>query len=753
VRQDATGAERSSADAIMNVLDALDEGVVGVDLLGRVSAINREAARLTGVEREGAIGSAVGDTVRLFDESTGEPLVLEGASPTAERRAIVVDARGGRTPVAQRCIALRGPDDEVQGMVLRLRRLGDEVVQGPDAHAALARSGILGILTTDLTGRVLEVNDAALAMAGYPRDEVMAPGFRWSELTPSEWRAQDEVRIAELRRSGASPVREKEYVRKDGKRVSVLVGSAAVHDARGAKTDTYLSFVLDVTAQRRAESALARLQKAEASEERFRGLLEAAPDAIVIVDPSGRIVLVNASTEAIFRRPRSELLGASVESLVPQRFRERHTAQHQAFFAQALRKPTPALELCGLRADECEFPLEMTLSPLTTEEGPLVILAMRDISDRRHAEAQRARLAAIVDSSDDAIVGKTLEGIVTSWNAGAARIFGYAPEEIVGRSIKVIIPPGREQEEASILERLGRGERIAHFRTVRLRKDGREIHVAITSSAVRDARGVLVGASKVARDITDQVRAEEELARAKDAAEAANRELEAFSYSVAHDLRAPLRGMGGFARVLLEGYRDKLDAEGQDWLQEIVLNAQKMAALIDALLSLARLTRSEPRYTRVDLSALAREAADQLVAADACRDVEWSIEPGMVATLDPSLARALVGNLLGNAWKFTSKVPASRRACIEVGTTEIEGRRVFFVRDNGAGFDMAFADKLFGPFQRLHTVDEFPGTGIGLATVQRIVRRHGGRVWAEGRVDGGATFYFAFNEVVSGSPQ
>lgn len=626
MRQDATGAEQSSADAIMSVLDALDEGVVGVDLLGRVSAINREAARLTGVERRGAIGSAVGDTVRLFDESTGDPLVLEGASPTAERRAIVLGADGNRSLVAQRRLQVRNDRGEVAGLVLRLRAL---------------------------------------------------------DATP-------------------------------------------VHD------EPWMS---------------------EPSEARFRSLLEAAPDAIVIVDPSGRIVLVNACTETLFGRPRGQLLGASVESLVPQRFRERHTAHHQAFFAQALQRPTPALELCGLRLDDTEFPLEMTLSPLTTEVGPLVILAMRDISDRRHAEAQRARLAAIVDSSDDAIVGKTLEGIVTSWNAGAVRIFGYAPEEIVGRSIMLLIPPGREQEEASILERLGRGERIAHFRTVRLRKDGRQIHVAITSSAVRDARGVLIGASKVARDITDQVRAEEDLAHAKDAAEAANRELEAFSYSVAHDLRAPLRGMSGFARVLLEGYRDKLDAEGQDWLQEIVLNAQKMAALIDALLSLARLTRSEPRYARVDLSALAREAADQLAAADVGRDVEWVIEPGMVATLDPSLARALVGNLLGNAWKFTSKVSASRRACIEAGTIEIEGRRVFFVRDNGAGFDMAFADKLFGPFQRLHTVDEFPGTGIGLATVQRIVRCHGGRVWAEGRVDGGATFYFAFNEVVSGSPQ
>ncbi len=496
---------------------------------------------------------------------------------------------------------------------------------------------------------------------------------------------------------------------------------------------------------------LAERVGADVFEERFRGLLEAAPDAMIIVDPGGRIVLVNTWTEVIFGRARGDMVGLPVESLFPPRFREHHEAQRSAFFAERQRRPMRALELRGLRPDESEFPLEMTLSPLANEDGPWVIMALRDITERRNAEAQRARLAAIVDSSDDAIVGKTLTGIVTSWNAGAVRVFGYEPDEIIGRSIKLLIPPGREQEEVSILERLGRGERIAHFRTVRLRKDGREIHVAITSSAVRDASGELVGASKVARDITEQVRAEEALARAKDAAEAANRELEAFSYSVAHDLRAPLRGMSGFARVLLETYRDQLDAEGRDWLQEIVLNAQKMAALIDALLSLARVSRSEPRYARVDLTALAREAADQLVATDPQREVAWGIEPGMVATLDPSLARALVGNLLGNAWKFTGKLASARRPNIEMGTTEVEGRRVFFVRDNGAGFDMAFADKLFGPFQRLHSVDEFPGTGIGLATVQRIVRRHGGRVWADARVDGGATFYFSVNEGAAGS--
>jgi light-regulated signal transduction histidine kinase (bacteriophytochrome) len=197
--------------------------------------------------------------------------------------------------------------------------------------------------------------------------------------------------------------------------------------------------------------------------------------------------------------------------------------------------------------------------------------------------------------------------------------------------------------------------------------------------------------------------------------------------------------MNGFAQVLLDNYKDKLDADGQDYLQEIVLNARKMGDLIDGLLSLARVTRSDLRRARTDLSAIVREAAVRLRTLEPDRAVEVVVHDSLFAHVDLRLARALLENLLGNAWKFTAKVPAAR---IEFGVTGDDGAAAFYVRDNGAGFDMAFAGKLFAPFQRLHSTDEFAGTGIGLATVQRIVHRHGGRVWAEGAVDEGASFYF-----------
>ncbi len=221
--------------------------------------------------------------------------------------------------------------------------------------------------------------------------------------------------------------------------------------------------------------------------------------------------------------------------------------------------------------------------------------------------------------------------------------------------------------------------------------------------------------------------------------ETTNKELEAFAYSISHDLRAPLRGIDGFSQALLEDYAGEIDAQGQDYLRRVRNASQRMGQLIDDLLKLSRLTRGEMRRETVDLSGMAQTIASELQKTQPERQVECLITPGLSANGDERLLRVVLENLLGNAWKFTSKYTQAR---IEFGATEVEGESAYFVRDNGAGFDMAYADKLFGAFQRLHSVTEFEGTGIGLATVQRIIHRHGGRVWAEGAVEQGATFYF-----------
>lgn len=244
-------------------------------------------------------------------------------------------------------------------------------------------------------------------------------------------------------------------------------------------------------------------------------------------------------------------------------------------------------------------------------------------------------------------------------------------------------------------------------------------------------------------EISERTRVEEALRHANAATEVANRELEAFSYSVAHDLRAPLRSIDGFSQALLEDCVDRLDADGKRYLQNVRESSQQMGNLIDDLLNLSRVTRSELRREQLDLSGLAHAVLAKLRDAQPDRRVDISIQEGLAANADPRLLDIVLTNLLSNAWKFTRKRAPAR---IEFAAKADGQAPVYFIRDNGAGFDEAYAGKLFGVFQRLHTAHEFEGTGIGLATVQRIVRRHGGRIWAEGKVDVGATFYFTLEE-------
>jgi len=243
------------------------------------------------------------------------------------------------------------------------------------------------------------------------------------------------------------------------------------------------------------------------------------------------------------------------------------------------------------------------------------------------------------------------------------------------------------------------------------------------------------------REIRERKRAEEETRKLNVELAYANKELESFSYSVSHDLQAPLRSINGFSQALLEDYRDKLEPQAQDYLQRVCAATLRMEQLIQDLLQLSRVARSEMQHELVDLSGLARAIANELNESAGGRQVEFSIEPELTANGDSRLLRVALQNLLSNAWKFTSKTAGAK---IEFGATQQNGKRAYFIRDNGAGFNMDHANRLFGAFQRLHNASDYPGTGVGLATVQRIMHRHGGQVWAESTPGSGATFYFCF---------
>ena len=347
-----------------------------------------------------------------------------------------------------------------------------------------------------------------------------------------------------------------------------------------------------------------------------------------------------------------------------------------------------------------------------------------------------------------AIVVADFDGNIIAYSEGAHRVFGYAAEDVVGqRNIETFFP--QDFVQAGELQRLVNAlleEGCISFEGEKVRQSGERFPAHILFTQTKDNDGKLVGFVEIVEDFTERKKAEEALARQAEELERSNTELaalneeqKAFSYSVSHDLRAPLRVIDGFSQALLEDYGDSLDDQGKAYLGRVRAASQRMGELIDDLLTLSRVTRGDLCRETLDMGSLARRIAGELEEAQPERRVDFAIAEGLTAEGDERLLRIVLENLLGNAWKFTSKHPQAR---IEFGATEQNGTRVFFVRDDGAGFDMSYAGKLFGPFQRLHAIDEFPGTGIGLATVQRIIHRHGGRVWAEGEVERGATIYF-----------
>jgi len=385
-----------------------------------------------------------------------------------------------------------------------------------------------------------------------------------------------------------------------------------------------------------------------------------------------------------------------------------------------------------------------------------MIGAMLDITERREADEElrqsRRQYETFINATDDIAFLKDDELRYIIVNTASAAFFGRSVEEVVGHTDADLMPEAAAVEcLASDRRALGNGGVV-----VTTERQGDRIYESRKFPvALSDGR---TGIGGYVRDVTEQRRAEGKIRRlAADLErrvdqrtaqlEATNRELESFAYSISHDLRSPLRALDGFSEILLEDYGENLDDAGRDYLRRIKGAANHMAGLMDGLLQLSRLNRDELAFREVDLGAMAASTVAELREHDPGRDVVVEIQPDLVAQADPKLMRSVMVNLLGNSWKFTSRHDHAR---IEVGTTETDHGRAFFVRDDGAGFDMRYAGNLFGAFQRLHTADQFEGNGIGLATVQRIVHRHGGAVWAEGEVEKGATFWFTLEAADAG---
>jgi len=585
------------------------------------------------------------------------------------------------------------------------------------------------ILVRSLAGRIVYWNRSAEQLYGWTKREARGqdPHELLNTIFPKPLSQIDD----DVLRRGFW-VGELIHQRRDGSRITVSSRWALRTNAAGEPISV-LESNRDVS-QRKEE------------EEKFRNLLESAPDAMVIVDSAGLIQLVNAQTEIIFGYSRDELVGQTVERLIPERFHPSHAGHRQGYSqSPRARSMGAGLDLYGRRKDGTEFPVEISLSPLKTGAGTLILSAIRDVTERKE---EQDKFRNLLESAPDAIVIVDGQGQIQLVNAQTERLFGYSREELNGKPVELLMPQRFHRQHVGHRRLYSDSPRPremgAGFELSGRRKDGTEFPVEISLSPLKTQGGTLI--SSAIRDVSDRRHAEEEIRKLNAVLserivqlDTANKELESFSYSVSHDLRAPLRHIDGFARILKEEHAAGLSPEGARYLDRVLDSANHMGRLVDDLINLARIGRREISKERVRLDDVVRQAIAELPSEIHERKIEWLVEPLAHADCDPGLLKIVFSNLLANSAKFTR---TRETAVIEVGECASRGTSAYFVRDNGVGFDPRYADKLFGVFQRLHRQEDFEGTGIGLATVQRIIRRHGGEIWAESEPDRGATFFF-----------
>ncbi|MGB8918883.1 MAG: PAS domain S-box protein [Candidatus Sulfotelmatobacter sp.] len=762
------------------LLEAAPDAMVVVDQVGEIVLVNVQAEKQFGYRRDELVGQKVKN---IIPEGFAERLVSDAtrsaADALAQQIGMGIELSGRRKDGSEFPIEMMlSPLESAEGILVTAAIRNISARKAAEAHLVQMESRYRGLLeaapdamvVVNQRGEILLVNVQAEKKFGYRRDELI--GQKVKDIIPEGFA---ERLIADAARSTADALAqhmgtgiELSGRRKDGSEFPIEIMLSPLESAEGILVT---AAIRNISARKDAEKHLAQM------EGRYRGLLEAAPDAMVVVNQGGEIVLVNVQAEKQFGYPRDELVGQKVKNIIPEGFAERLISDATRSAADALAQQIGmGIELSGRRKDGSEFPIEIMLSPLESAEGILVTAAIRNISGRRAAEKHlvqmEGRYRGLLEAAPDAMVVVNQTGEIVLLNLQAEKQFGYRRDELVGQRVKNIIPEGFAERliaDASrsvadaLAQQIGMGIELSGRR-----KDGSEFPIEIMLSPLESAEGILVTAA--IRNISARKKSEQantqlenqatvmrgahdelelrvsertkELAFANQVLEQSNLELKQFAYIASHDLQSPLRSISGFVQLLKMEYEDKLSEEAVDWIRRTVQSIGQMQTLIRDLLSYSRVDARSVPFTQIPFLDIVNDALTLLESSirDSGGRVTWDQLPVIMG--DRSQLVQLIQNLIGNGLTYRGDKPPHIHLSAERSGKEW----VFSVCDNGIGIDPKHYEQIFEIFKRLHDQKDYPGTGIGLAVCRRVVIRHGGRIWVQSEPGHGSTFFFTIPE-------
>jgi PAS domain S-box-containing protein len=624
------------------------------------------------------------------------------------------------------------------------RKRAEEKLHQASLYArSLIEASLDPLVTISKDGKIMDVNRATELATGFERDRLIASDFSDYFTQPENARqgyqqvfAEETVQDYPLAIRHAS-----------GQVTDVLYNASIFRNAAG-EVEGVFAAARDITKRKLAEEKLRQASRYA------RSLIEASLDPLVTISREGKITDVNQATETVTGVSRASLIGSDFCNYFTQPEKARH-GYEQVFAEGKVTDYGLAIRHGSGRVTDVLYNASVFQNEAGEVEG--VFAAARDITERKRVEDElmlsRERLALAQKAGHSGTFDWDIQNNINHWSAEVEEVYGIAPGQFGGTYEDweaLVVPEDLVMAKKAIDESLKSAEFASEWR-IRRRSDGEIRWITARAKVLFDDNGKPQRMLGLNMDVTERKRAEQEVRRLNEELEqrviqrtaqleAANKELEAFTYSVSHDLRAPLRHISGFSKMLTEEFGSTLPGEAQHHLQRIQEGTRRMGLLVDDLLNLGRIGRHEVRLQVTGLNSIVNETLADLKAECEDRQLEWKIGALPFVECDPALMKQVFQNLLSNAVKFTRPRSA---AVIEVGQKDQDGTAVVFVRDNGVGFNIKYADKLFGVFQRLHRAEDFEGTGVGLATVQRIIQKHGGRIWAEAELDKGATFYFS----------